>query len=406
MDFYERSNKQLRPRYVLNTWDCGGTCAALRLHVVRMSQVERKVSGSLFPSPQKCRPSSGSFLFPYHPCRDNNNNSTIQVTLVSRTRQPELHGPVLSQNMDKQTLQDWLTWSFSPSLSAILITLLVSLSLPILIHIHLYRKRASTVLPCFLLAGPSGAGKTTLLTHVCRTRAQATWRRQDANQAVQLDHGKAAPTHTSQESQTVYCSLPHTVTAKSSQYRAVDDPSREKERHLEVIDTPGHGKLRHHALTALTSTSALRGLIFVVDAAALSSAAGLTEAAIYLHDVLLTLQKRHTTAKTSKGPASIPVLIAANKLDLFTALPAQLVKKKLQDEITNIRATRAKGLLDSGAGAEGDDEEREWLGEGGEGAFVFKQMEESEIEVVVLGGNVTGDKPHVDEWWNWIAQQM
>lgn len=143
-----------------------------------------------------------------------------------------------------------------------------------------------------------------------------------------------------------------------------------------------------------------------MDAAALSSAAGLTEAATYLHDVLLALQKRHTTAKSSKGPSSISVLVAANKLDLFSALPAQLVKLKLQDEITKIRATRSKGLLDSGAGVEGEDEEREWLGEGGEGAFEFKQMEESEIEIIVSGGNVTGDKPHVQEWWKWIAEQM
>jgi len=143
-----------------------------------------------------------------------------------------------------------------------------------------------------------------------------------------------------------------------------------------------------------------------VDAAALSSASGLTETAIYLHDLLLALQTRHTSAKTSKGPSSISVLIAANKLDLFTALPTQLVKKKLQDEITNIRATRAKGLLDSAADAEGDDEEREWLGEGGEGSFEFRQMEESEVEVTVLGGNVTGDEAHVDEWWSWIARHM
>lgn len=200
------------------------------------------------------------------------------------------------------------------------------------------------------------------------------------------------------------------MTAKSSQYRAVDDPSQDRDRHLQVIDTPGHGKLRHHALDTLTSSAAtttpLRGLIFVVDAAALSTTAGLTEAAQYLHDILLALQKRHTSARTSKGPGSIPVLVAANKLDLFTALPAALVKRKLQDEITKVRSTRAKGLLDSGVGDEGEDEERDWLGEGGEGSFEFKQMEESEIEVVVLGGSVMGGEADVDAWWGWIAQRM
>ena len=68
--------------------------------------------------------------------------------------------------MDKQSLQDWLTWSFSPSISAMIITFLVALLLPISIHVYLYRSRASTVIPAFLVVGPSGAGKTSLLTRV------------------------------------------------------------------------------------------------------------------------------------------------------------------------------------------------------------------------------------------------
>ena len=149
----------------------------------------------------------------------------------------------------------------------------------------------------------------------------------------------------------------------------------------------------------------------MVDSAAVSNPAGLTEAATYLHDILLVLQKRQSGSKSSKGPTAVPVLIAANKLDLFTALPAQLVKRALEEEITKIRATRAKGLLDSGIGMEEDDrdEEGEWLGQGGEGAFDFKQMEESEIEVRVCGGNVMGereDEGRTDEWWAWIGENM
>ncbi|KAL1297006.1 hypothetical protein AAFC00_004601 [Neodothiora populina] len=288
--------------------------------------------------------------------------------------------------IDKDTIRDWLTWSFSPSISAIVITFLISILLPISIHLFMYRAKAVTVVPSFLLVGPSGAGKTTLLTR--------------------SEHGTAASTHTSQSPQAVTCRLPSSVTARSSQYRAADDPSKEKGRQFELIDTPGHGKLRHHAFTALESEKRLRGLIFVLDSAAVASPAGLTEAAMYLHDVLLALQKRHTASKTSKGPASIPVLIAANKLDIFTGLPAQVIKKKLQQEITNIRTTRAKGLLDSATGSEGEDEEREWLGEGGEGVFKFKQLEESEIEVTVLGSIAIGDQAQTDEMLQWVAQQM
>lgn len=162
-------------------------------------------------------------------------------------------------------------------------------------------------------------------------------------------------------------------------------------------------------MEALNSSNGFSGLIFMVDAAAISSAAGLTEAATYLHDILLTLQKRHTNSKTSKGPASLPVLVAANKLDLFTALPPQLVKKALEEEITKVRATRAKGLLDSGIGMEDEGEERDWLGQGGEGGFSFGQMEESEIEVKIVGGNVVGEgkeEGQVDEWWTWIGENL
>lgn len=151
----------------------------------------------------------------------------------------------------------------------------------------------------------------------------------------------------------------------------------------------------------------------MVDATSLSTssggeaAAGLSEAAEYLHDILLTLQKRHTSAKTSKGPTEIPVLVASNKLDLFTALPTQLVKDKLQAEINNLRSSRSKGLLDSGVGMDDNMEDRDILGGGGEGKFDFGLMEEYNIRVDVLGGNVSGaEGADVGNWWQWIADHL
>ena len=61
----------------------------------------------------------------------------------------------------------WLTAALSPNLSTILITFLVAIGLPILLHSFLYRKAAaSTSLPTFLLVGPSGGGKTAFTTLV------------------------------------------------------------------------------------------------------------------------------------------------------------------------------------------------------------------------------------------------
>ena len=133
----------------------------------------------------------------------------------------------------------------------------------------------------------------------------------------------------------------------------------------------------------------------------------LRETAEYLYNVLVLLQKRASNVKTSRGPNELPLLIAANKLDLFTALPAALIKTKLENEISKIRISRSKGLLDSGIGMNEMDEEKEWLGDGGEGKFEFAQMQEFNISVKVIGGNVMGsDGPEVKQWWAWIGSNI
>lgn len=217
-------------------------------------------------------------------------------------------------------------------------------------------------------------------------------------------------------------SLPIITTTSSSRYRSAADPALQVHKRFLLIDNPGHGKLRHHALDSIVKPQKLKGIIFLVDAANLSSSSasgsggarsadeGLREAAEYLHDILLLLQKRATGATTSKAPSEIPMLIAANKLDLFTALPAPLVRTALEAEITNVRNSRLRGLLDSGISM-GDTadagEEKEWLGDGGEGKFEFSQMEEVNVSVVVAGGNVSGSEgADVAKWWDWIGSVL
>ncbi|KAI9719328.1 MAG: hypothetical protein M1828_006229 [Chrysothrix sp. TS-e1954] len=155
----------------------------------------------------------------------------------------------------------------------------------------------------------------------------------------------------------------------------------------------------------------LKGLIFIVDAAALSTSSesdGLTEAAQFLHDILLALQKRHTSAKSSRGPPEMPVLIVANKLDLFTALPAKLVKKNLETEISKLRNTKSRGLVDSGIGMDDHTlDDQEMLGGNGEGKFDFGLMEEYNVQIEVLGGSVFGTNgPDTRDWWQWISRYL
>lgn len=145
-----------------------------------------------------------------------------------------------------------------------------------------------------------------------------------------------------------------------------------------LLDTPGHGKLRHLALTQISSP-VIRGVIFVLD----SSLTDVRGTAEYLYEILLALQRSASAAGTSPKR----LLIACNKSDVFTALPASKIQKLLEEEITKMRVSRAKGILDVEDDGEGD-VEKEWLGEGGEGLFEFKGMEEVGVEVEIKGGSV------------------
>jgi signal recognition particle receptor subunit beta len=226
----------------------------------------------------------------------------------------------------------------------------------------------------------------------------------------QTERGTAPTTHTSTTPLSIEALLPDPHVPASSHYRSPGDPAFERSRRFIILDTPGHGKLRNFATSTLADPKNVRGIIFFVDAAAIDEEAGLNEAAEYLHDVLLSLQKRYTNAKTSKGPKEIPVLIAANKMDLFTALPATSVKTKLEKAISQVRNNRGKALRDANAlnGDEELDEEKEWLGEGGEGSFEFDQMREIGTTVDVVGGNVSKGKDvgDVAGWWSWIGEHL
>jgi signal recognition particle receptor subunit beta len=104
--------------------------------------------------------------------------------------------------------------------------------------------------------------------------------------------------------------------------------------------------------------------------------------------------------------------VAANKQDLFTALPPGSVRDKLESEIEKTRTTRSKGLLDPsvGTGGDKDDDEEEVLGgSGSQGKFSFKALrEEFGVKVDVIGGAVKDDADSevgsgVRKWEEWIG---
>ena len=173
-----------------------------------------------------------------------------------------------------------------------------------------------------------------------------------------------------------------------------------------MIDTPGHGKLRSEQALSYLADPSVRGVIYVLDAASLDSGdMGARNAAAYLHDVLLALQRRKTGKGGSKAKADISILIAANKQDLFTALPQGAVRERLEVEIERVRSSKSKGLTTVGEDADEAPEE-EVLGGDGEGKFSFKLLkEEFDIDVDVLGGAVKGEEAGkgVRRWEEWIG---
>ncbi|KAK3504400.1 signal recognition particle receptor beta subunit-domain-containing protein [Neurospora crassa] len=341
---------------------------------------------------------------------------TITATVAAASSTPS------STSNIKELIKDLLIASLQPNKTVIITGLLIVLLFPIFLHQVLHGNESgsssskNSSLPSILLAGPSGAGKTALLTLFEKRAGRSTSTPTD-------EKTEPAKTHTSQTPVSIKLNAAAPFSSSSS---SVSSPSENQpKRNFLLIDTPGHPKLRSTALSHLlpldpktgrplppSKSQPIKGVIFLLDASTLSPSSpdsSLSQAATYLYDLLLSLQHRYSRyTKGSKHPPSIPVLIAANKLDLFTALPATLVKKELEAELGRIRVSRSKGLLDSGVKEEdvtaGEKEEGDdWLGEYGSERFEFRQMVEFDIEVEVMGGSVLGGEeegPGCEGWWN------
>ncbi|KAL2123458.1 hypothetical protein VTJ04DRAFT_3913 [Mycothermus thermophilus] len=354
-----------------------------------------------------------------------------------------------------ESLKSFLEYILLPSAPVIIVGFAIVLLAPIILHFIYTSATPYTSLPAVLLIGPSGAGKTALLTLFERGpfyhNDDNTKKEEDTNPNTNtIPKPKLtapyAETHTTQVPSAVELAVSVTPSADPvspptvSSYRTDLDAAGAQAKKFLLVDTPGHPKLRGLALSRLaldvptisvaptpagsgtgsltsnkssdtTPPSKIQAVVFVVDSAALadSDSPYLSQAAELLHDALLALQKRHRARKGSKAPPAVPVLVAANKLDLFTALPAALVRSNLEAEISRIRRARSKGL--SSAEKRGDDdvddeEADNWLGTYGSEKFSFKEMLEFEIEVDVIGGNVVGEGPGAERWWKWIGERI
>ncbi|KMU79978.1 hypothetical protein CISG_08138 [Coccidioides immitis RMSCC 3703] len=301
-----------------------------------------------------------------------------------------------------------LTFLLSGNGLVIWVTKGVAFSLPILMYVVLYRPAFAEGHHDFLLLVTSGSEKTAYCTLLERKSTRAP--------------KSNARTHTSQTPSFVAATLPPSIPIGSNAFRSVNDPTlaerKKSQVKYRVRDTPGHGKLRDsQGMLQLTSMAdpkskkgVARGVIFMVDAGTIMNETELRDAAGYLHDVLLILQKRLAKSKTSvfRKLQDIPVLVAANKQDLFTALPANSVKERLEAEIEKIRQSKRKGVLDADVSV-GDDEQDVLGGDEGRQKFTFKLLEEDAgVKVTVVGGAVRPNDEAdagagVRQWEEWIG---
>lgn len=150
----------------------------------------------------------------------------------------------------------------------------------------------------------------------------------------------------------------------------------------------------HFLDEALLANSNIKGILFVLDAA--SGPKGIEQAAQYLFKVLLRSEHRM---------GGIDIMIACNKADLFSMVPAVKLRKTLEKELTFIRDAHSQGVgsvknedtLGGRAGDVGDQEEEDgsWLGRGG--AIDFSELDG---EVAIADGSVKTN--NVEPWKRWM----
>jgi len=154
----------------------------------------------------------------------------------------------------------------------------------------------------------------------------------------------------------------------------------DEEKIFHVIDFPGHYKLRYkyQDFTPIT-----KGVIFVIDSATFTK--NERDVSEYLYEILAN---KHIQEN------EVSVLIVCNKQDYLIALPKERIKSALENEINNLRSTRA-------AGVEQQDEDNvdDFLGYENE-AFKFEHLPNpiSFIECELKSGNADSGVSEIKDW--------
>lgn len=154
----------------------------------------------------------------------------------------------------------------------------------------------------------------------------------------------------------------------------------DEEKVFHVIDFPGHYKLRYkyQDFTPIT-----KGVIFVIDSATfIKNERDVSE---YLYEIL---------ANKHIAENEVSILIVCNKQDYLIALPKERIQTALENEINNLRSTRAAGVE-----AQDEDNVDDFLGYENE-AFKFEHLPNpiSFVECELKSGNADSGVNEIKEW--------
>ncbi|KAK6341252.1 hypothetical protein TWF696_008337 [Orbilia brochopaga] len=278
----------------------------------------------------------------------------------------------------------WEILGLSVSLPILLISLIAVILIPVVLSRILASKSQDGPSSFFLLAGPRDSGKTSFLLY--------------------LQEKTLIPTQTSTTSATV--KLPtgvlEQIKSEDGGSSALEDTGSRHSFHLK--DTPGHPKLRSQALTAINlAPKSCIGIIYMLDSAVLSSQPRLTDTVEYLYELLLVIQKQFASLSESAAtsPDPIPLLIACNKNDLFTALPSAKISNLLQIELGRMKETKRKGLLNAGAGEEDDEDLDRVLGDENSDHVTWEGLREFGVEISVQSGSIKSIA--AESWKSWMS---
>ncbi|KAL6949763.1 hypothetical protein ACO0QE_000423 [Hanseniaspora vineae] len=169
--------------------------------------------------------------------------------------------------------------------------------------------------PTFLVVGPCSSGKT-LFTYRLRSLA-ANGEESDSN-----------VTHNTNE-----LDAPFTVTSQTPleliNYSLPDLNSKK----FNLIDFPGHIKVRYQLESYIRDNKNLKGVMFVMDST--DNGEKLVDTVDFLFEVLNYVEKYHN---------GVDILIACNKKDLFAARPANKVEEQLQIKLKELTMRKRKSV--------------------------------------------------------------